>query len=132
MRGGQTTTQTVQVASNVDRSGAVLVLGGGLILVNFAFGPGSPVVNYLSGQTGTPPAKGTIPWGQLLLMFFGVFLLLLLAKTGEVGGNFAVILLAAAWVVWLLNSQTAVAKIFGLGTSSSSTSSTSSSGSKKA
>lgn len=123
MRGSGTTTQTVQVAGDVDRSGAVLWLGGALILVNFAFGSGSPVVNYLSGQIGSPPAKGSIPWGSYGIAIIGVFLLLLLAKTGEVGGNFAVLILAAAWVVWLLNSQPTVAKILGQSSSGSNTAS---------
>lgn len=130
MRGSGSTTQTVQVASDVDRSGAVLVLGGTLILVNFAFGPGSPVVGYLSGQIGSPPAKGSVPWGSYGMAVIGVLLLLLLAKTGETGGNFAVLILAAAWIVWLLNSQPAVARLLGQAPSSSNTSSSSSPKSK--
>lgn len=131
MRGSQTSsTQTVQVASNVDRSGAVLWLGGGLLVANFVFGGlgstagGSTGWSYLTGQTSTPPALNRV---GIALAALGVFLLLLLAKTGEAGGNFAVILLAAAWVVWLLNSPGSVAKLLGQGASSSNTSTKSSS-----
>lgn len=111
MRGNQqTTTTTVQVAGGVDRSGAVLILGVGLILVNFVFGSGAPMLAYLSGKSSTVPKPTYKP---LLLEVLAVFLLLLLAKTGEVGGNLAVIFLAAVAVVWLLNNNKALASILG-------------------
>lgn len=126
LRGQDIQTQTVTVAPDVDRSGAVLVLGLGLFGVTFVFGNGGDLVSYLRGQTKTIPA---INWGGPALTLLAVFLLLLLARTGEVGGNFAVLFLAAAWVVWLLNNPNSVATLLGQSSSTSGSSSSKSSSS---
>jgi hypothetical protein len=117
---GQTTTSTVQVASGVDRSGAVLILGGGLLGLSFIT-QNSDLAGYLGGKVTQVPR---MQWGPLILGALAVFLLLLLSKTGEVGGNFAVLFLAAAWVVFLLNKPATVAAILGQSSSSSTSSST--------
>jgi hypothetical protein len=129
---GQQTTTTVQVAGGTDRSVAVLVLGGGLIVVNFVFGPGSAAVAYWFGNKQSGAAIPTIKLSAYYpLQFLALFLLILLAKFGgEVGGNLAVLLLAAIWVVWLLNKPDAVAKLLGQAFSSSSSTSSTSSTSK--
>jgi hypothetical protein len=117
---GQQTTTTVQVAGGADRSTAVLVLGGSLLFVNLIFGTDVPAVAWLFGNRN----PGAIPrwsWGiNPLLGVLAVFLLLLLSKTGEVGGNLAVLFLVAVWIVWLLNKPDAVAKLFGQASSSTS------------
>lgn len=113
MRGGnagQSTTTTIKPA-DTDQSGWVLFLGGGLILVNFVFGSGSFVGQYLTGNSNAAPPN--VPWNEYILMALALLILLGIAKTGESGSNFAVIFLVAVWVVYLLNNQGPVQKIFG-------------------
>jgi hypothetical protein len=120
MRGSNTTSTTVQIASGVDRSGAVLILGIGLIVVNLIFGTNPPLITYFS-----PTSKSRIPTSVIVsfaLTLLVLLVLLLLAKTGEYGGNLAVLFLAAMWIVWLLNKPAAVAKILQQPSGSSSTS----------
>lgn len=116
MRGGNggtpaTTTTTIRPAGS-DHSGWVLILGGGLIAVNFAFGGGAQAMSYMFSPV-KPANIPAVNWAQFVLMALALLFLLGISKTGESGSNFAVIFLVAVWVIYLLNNAPNVAKILG-------------------
>src|SRR5215469_8039306 len=99
--GPQGTTTIENKPVQTDKSGWVLVLGGGLIFLNFLFGSGQHVAAYFAGNGEATPPK--VEWAPFFGMFVALGILFVLAKTGEAGSNFAVIFLIAVWVLWLLN-----------------------------
>lgn len=113
MRGGnagQPATVTTTSTGTGDRSGWVLILGGGLIVINFVFGSGNAAVRYIGGQGQLPHG---LKWGEYALEAVMLLVLFGISKTGEAGSNFAVIFLVAVWVLWLLNNPNAIAHLLG-------------------
>ncbi len=95
--------QAAQVSAlpSVNRTSLILFAGLALILVNFWLVNGSNFLNlFFKPGTQAQPSYGYIDLGVQAL---GLFLLVLLSEYGGDGaGAFALVFLAALWLLWLL------------------------------